>query len=61
MPSTDTSQSQITNAITILQDAIRKEAFDKNAVREDVIKAANILMGILGRPSVGPDPTGGSN
>jgi hypothetical protein len=53
-PSTG-SESQITEAISILQDAIRKEAFDKKAVRADVVKAANILLGILGLKGVAPD------
>jgi hypothetical protein len=54
-PSTD-SQSQITAAIGILQDALRKEAYDKKAVRADVVKASNILLSLLGLPSVAPDP-----
>jgi hypothetical protein len=60
MQPSDSSQSQITQAIGILQDALRKEAFDKRAVHDDVVKAANILMGILGLKGVGPD-TGGGN
>jgi hypothetical protein len=59
MPS-DSSQVQITEAISILQDAIRKEAFDKKAVRTDVVKAANILMGILGLKGVAPDDNTGN-
>jgi hypothetical protein len=52
--STD-SQTQITAAISILQDALKKEAYDKKAVRADVVKASNILLGLLGLPSVAPD------
>ena len=60
-PSTSpTSEAQITQAIGILQDAIRKEAFDKKAVRADIVKAANILLGILGLKGVAPDPEGGN-
>ena len=56
----DSSQAQITAAIGILQDAIRKEAFDSKAVRADVVKATNILLGILGLKGVAPDiNTGG--
>ena len=59
---TDSSATQqITNAIVILQDAVRKEAFDKKAVRADVVKAANILLGILGLKAVAPDIEVGSN
>ena len=43
-----------------MQDAVRKEAFDKKAVRADVVKAANILLGILGLKGVAPDPSGGN-
>ncbi len=57
-PSTG-SQSQITAAIGILQDALKKESYDKKAVRADVVKAANILLGILGLKAVAPDPGGG--
>ena len=56
--STD-SQAQITAAIGILQDALKKEAFDKKAVRADIVKASNILLGLLGLPSVAPDPNSG--
>jgi hypothetical protein len=59
MPS-DSSQTQITEAIGILQDALKKEAFDKKAVRTDVVKAANILMGILGLKGVAPDTDTGN-
>ena len=60
MQTSDSSQAQITEAIGVLQDAIRKEAFDKKAVRADIVKAANILMGILGLKGVAPDnDTGG--
>jgi hypothetical protein len=48
--------SEITQAIGLLQDAVRKEAFDKKAVRADVVEAANILLGILGLKGVAPDP-----
>jgi hypothetical protein len=60
MQSSDSSQAQITEAIGILQDAIRKEAFDKKAVRADVVRAANILMGILGLKGVAPDSGSGN-
>ena len=60
MQPSDSSQAEITQAICILQDAIRKEAFDKQAVRADVVRAANILMGILGLKGVAPD-TGAGN
>jgi hypothetical protein len=53
-PSID-SRAQITQAIQVLQDAIKKEAINKKAVRADVVQAANILLGILGLPSVAPD------
>ena len=49
------SVSQITEAIEILQDAIKKEAISKKAVRADIVSAANILLDILGLPSVAPD------
>ena len=52
MPDTD----QLTAAIAALQDAVRKGAFDKKAAHADIVKAANILMGMLGLPSVAPDP-----
>lgn len=55
MAPSDSSQAQITQAIGILQDALRKEAFDKKAVRADVVKAANILLGLLGLQGVAPD------
>ena len=59
METNSTSTSQITQAITLLQDAIRKEAFDAKAMRADVVKAANILLGMLGLSAVAPDPKGG--
>ncbi len=49
------SQAQIAAAIALLQDALKKEAYDKKAVRADVVKASNILLGLLGLPSVAPD------
>ncbi len=49
------SKDQITSAIAILQDALHKEAFDKKAVHADVVKASNILLGMLGLASVAPD------
>jgi hypothetical protein len=49
------SNDQITSAIAILQDALHKEAFDKKAAHADVVKAANILLGMLGLASVAPD------
>ncbi len=49
------STQQLTDAIVVLQDAVKKEAFDKKAVRKDVVKAANILLGILGLKAVAPD------
>jgi hypothetical protein len=54
------SQAQITAAIALLQDALKKEAFDKKAVHADVVKASNILLGLLGLPSVAPDPNIGN-
>jgi hypothetical protein len=60
MSPSDSSQAQITAAIGILQDAVRKEAFDTKAVRADVVKAANILLGILGLKGVAPDPDDGN-
>jgi hypothetical protein len=53
-PATSSAQ-QITAAITALQDALHKEAFDKKAVRADIVTAANLLLEILGLPSVAPD------
>jgi hypothetical protein len=50
------SDSPLAEAIGLLQDAIRKEAFDKKAVRADVVKATNILLGTLGLKGVAPDP-----
>jgi hypothetical protein len=49
------SEDQINAAITLLQDALRKEAFDNKAVRADIVKAANLLLGMLGLPSVAVD------
>jgi hypothetical protein len=57
-PSVDSS-SQISHAIEILQDALRKETINKKAVRPDIVSAANILLGILGLPSVAPDVPSG--
>ena len=59
MPANDISASHINEAITVLQDALRKEAFDQKAVHADIVKAANILLGMLGLKSVGPDPIRG--
>ena len=59
MQTDSSSTQQITNAIVLLQDAVKKEAFDKKAVRKDVVKAANILLGILGLNAVAPDPESG--
>jgi hypothetical protein len=58
-PANDSS-AQITTAIGILQDALKKEAYDKKAVRADVVQASNILLGLLGLPSVAPDPNIGT-
>jgi len=55
MPPTSDSSVQITSAIKLLQDALRKESTDKAAVRKDIVDAANILLGILGLRSVAPD------
>jgi hypothetical protein len=60
MSPSDSSQAQITAVIGILQDAVREEAFDEKAVRADVVKAANILLGILGLKGVAPDPDDGN-
>lgn len=59
MAMSEGSSARITEAIGILQDAIQKEDYDKKAVRADVVKAANILLGILGLTSVAPDPDRG--
>lgn len=57
---TDSSSTEhITDAIVLLQDAIKKEAFDKKAFRADVDKAASILLGILGLKAVAPDSGAG--
>jgi hypothetical protein len=58
-PANDSS-ARITAAIGILQDALKKEAYDKKAVRADVVQASNILLGLLGLPSVAPDPNIGT-
>jgi hypothetical protein len=59
MLASDDSSTQITQAIQLLQDALKKETINKKAVRPDIVSAANILLGILGLPSVAPDfPTG---
>ncbi len=55
MSTESSSTQQITDAILVLQDAIKKEAYDKKSVRKDVVKAANILLGILGLNAVAPD------
>ncbi len=60
MSTANTSADQINSAIAALQDALRKEAFDKKATHADIVKASNILLGILGLPSVAPDPNIGS-
>ncbi len=60
MADTDTT-TQLAQAIQILQDAIHKEAVNKKAVRDDVVSACNILLGILGIPSVAPDVGDGHN
>jgi hypothetical protein len=54
------SKDQIASAITLLQDALHKEAYDKKAVHSDVVKAANLLLEILGLPSVAPDTGAGA-
>jgi hypothetical protein len=59
MSPSDSSVTQITAAIGALQDAIRKESFDKKAMRADVVQAANILLGMLGLEGVAPDIGGG--
>jgi hypothetical protein len=61
MQPSDREQAKITETISILQDAIRKESFDPKAVRANIVKAANLLLGILGLPGVAPDGGGGSN
>jgi hypothetical protein len=58
MSPTDSS-AQIAQAIQVLQDALRKETINVKAVRPDIVKAANILLGILDLPSVAPDGPGG--
>lgn len=47
--------SPLVQAIEALQDAIKKEAFDKKGAHADVLKAANLLLGTLGLPGVAPD------
>jgi hypothetical protein len=54
MPSSDSS-AQIVQAIQLLQDALKKEQINVKAVRPDIVAAANVLLGILGLPSVAPD------
>ena len=61
MQPSDTSVSSITQAIGLLQDAVKKAAFDPAAVKADVTKAVNLLHGLLGIKAVGPDNTGGTN
>lgn len=53
------SAQQITTVIGVLQDALHKEAYDKKAVHSDVVKAANLLLELLGLPSVAPDTGAG--
>ena len=55
MSPSSSSAQQITAAITVLQDALHKEAYDKKAVHADIVKAANLLLEILGLASVAPD------
>jgi hypothetical protein len=55
LPDNHNAQEQLTDAIVALQTAIKKEAFDKKGFRVEVVKAANILLGILGLQAVGPD------
>ena len=55
MDSNQGFEPQIAEVIALLQDAIRKEAFDKKAVRADIVKAANVLLGMLGLKGVAPD------
>ncbi len=59
MTDTSTTSTQLAQAIQILQDAIHKEAINKKLVRADIVSAANILLGLLGIPSVAPDPGDG--
>ncbi len=54
-----TEGSPIAEAIALLQDALKKESFDKKAAHADVVKAANMLLGSLGLPGVAPDVGGG--
>jgi hypothetical protein len=60
MSPTSSSGEHIADAIAILQDALRKEAYDKKAVHADIVKASNILLSILGLPSVAPDVGAGA-
>ncbi len=60
MQPNDTERAKIAQAIGILQQAIREEAFDPKAVRADIVKAANMLLMILGLPGVAPDPNIGN-
>jgi hypothetical protein len=59
MAPTEATSSPIAQAIALLQDALKKEAFDKKAAHADVVKAANTLLASLGLPGVAPDPGGG--
>ena len=59
MAPTEGSNSPIVEAIALLQDALKKQAFDKKGARADVTKAANTLLASLGLPGVAPDPGGG--
>jgi len=60
MAPTGNSAQQITAVIALLQDALHKEAYDKKAVHADVVNAANLLLEILGLPSVAPDVGAGA-
>ena len=55
MAPSEGTASPLVQAIEALQDAIKKEAFDKKAARADVVKAANLLLGTLGLEGVAPD------
>jgi len=55
MDNNDALGPQLTEVIGLLQDAIRKEAFDRKAVRADIVKAANLLLSALGLKGVAPD------
>ena len=45
-------QTLITQAIAILQDAIKKENTNKKAVDKDLVSATNILLQLLGRAPI---------